>query len=61
VCERLRILGFEVLTGVAKRSSSFWYITLCSPLNITQEFEVICLNLQDRRICQARKASKAGN
>jgi hypothetical protein len=46
----LQIVGFEVLTVVVMKSSVFWYITLCSPLEVSHRFRGTCFNLQGQRI-----------
>jgi hypothetical protein len=43
-------------------SSVFWDITQCRPLKVNRHFGEICrLELQGRRICQARNKRDAGN
>jgi hypothetical protein len=44
-------VGFEVLTAVVLKSSTFWDITSCSPLKVNRHFGGPCLfHLQGRRI-----------
>jgi hypothetical protein len=51
----IHIVGFEVLTAVVMKSSSFWDITPCNPLKVKRRFGGICrLYLQGRRISRAR-------
>jgi hypothetical protein len=48
-------VGFEVITAVVIKSSSFWDITPCSPLKVNRHFGGTCrLHLQGGRIRQAR-------
>jgi hypothetical protein len=43
-------VGFEILTAVVLKSSIFWDIIPCSPLNVNQHFRGTCyLRLQCRR------------
>jgi hypothetical protein len=45
---------FEVLTAVVMKSSTFWYITPFSPLEVNRHFGgTFRLHLQGRRINQA--------
>jgi hypothetical protein len=41
---------FEVLTAVDMKSSSFWDITLCSPLKVNHRFGGICSLLSSERM-----------
>jgi hypothetical protein len=51
-------VGFEVLIALVMKSTIFWDITLCSPLNLNQRFEgIYCLHLHGRRISRARNLS----
>jgi hypothetical protein len=53
------MIGFEVLTAVVMKSSSFWDITPCSPLKVSRRFGgKHRLYLQDRRIKQAKTSVK---
>jgi hypothetical protein len=55
------VVGFEVLTAVVVKSSVFWDITLCSPLQVNQRFGGTCfLFLQGERISQARHQCEVG-
>jgi hypothetical protein len=48
-------VGFEILTAVVMKSSTFWDITLCSSLKVDRRFGETCdLHLQYRRISHAR-------
>jgi hypothetical protein len=53
-------VGFEVLTVLVMKSSTFWDITLCSPLKVNGSFtEPCCLYLQCSRIRQPRNQHEA--
>jgi hypothetical protein len=48
------VVGDEILTTVVMKSSIFWDITLCSPLNVNRRFGgTYRLHLQGRRISRA--------
>jgi hypothetical protein len=48
--------GFEVLTTAIMKSSAFWDITPCIPLNVNRHFGAIFyLHLQGGRISRKRK------
>jgi hypothetical protein len=54
--------GFEVLTAVVMKSSLFWDITPCCPLEVNRRFRGTCrLHLQGLRIIQARNTHVAGS
>jgi hypothetical protein len=54
-------IRFEVLTAVVMKSSIFWDITPCSPLNVNNCFGGTCrLNLQGRRKSQVKYQREAG-
>jgi hypothetical protein len=54
--------GCEVLTPEIMKSAIFWDITRCSPLKVNGRFErAVCLQLQGRRMSQARNQPEAGN
>jgi hypothetical protein len=36
--DKVKLLGFEVLTSVVMRSSIFWDITPCGPLKVNRRF-----------------------
>jgi hypothetical protein len=58
---RIVRVGFEVLTAVVMKSSTFWDITQYIPLKVDRRFEQTCrLHLQDRRKSQARNQDSAG-
>jgi hypothetical protein len=47
--------GYEVLTAVLVKSSIFWIITPCNPLEINRCFgEIYCVRLQSRNQLEAR-------
>jgi hypothetical protein len=49
------VVGFEVLTAVAVKSTLFWDVTPCSPLKVSRRFGVTHhFHLQGRRISRAR-------
>jgi hypothetical protein len=50
----MHCVGFEVLTAVVMKSSMFWDITPCNPLEINRRFGGTFLHLQGRRMSQAR-------
>jgi hypothetical protein len=54
-----KIVGFEVFTAVVMKSTIFWDITPCNPLEVNPRFgETYRLHLQGRRVRQARNQSE---
>jgi hypothetical protein len=48
-------IGFEVLTAVVKKNSTFCHITPCSPLKVSRRFGGTCrLNRKGKKISQSR-------
>jgi hypothetical protein len=53
-------VGFEVLTWVIMKNSTFWNITACSPLKVNRQFGgTFPFHLQGRRTRQAGNQSEA--
>jgi hypothetical protein len=54
--------NFKKYAGTLLNSSIFWNITPCSPLKTNRRFWGTCrLQLQDRRVSQARNQHEAGS
>jgi hypothetical protein len=59
VLTKVTVVGFEVLTAMAKKSSISWDIMPCSPLKANRRFGRKCrLHLHGRRISKARNRSE---
>jgi hypothetical protein len=54
-------VGFVVLTPVVMKSTIFWDITPCSPMNVNRRFgRTYRLHLQGRRISWTRSQRESG-
>jgi hypothetical protein len=56
-----RLVGFEVLTAVIMKNTSFWDTTPCSPLKVSRRFgRKYPLHLQGRSISQETSVRAGG-